>query len=279
VDLEPVVRDAFAYVRSGDAPRLRLDLDPLPFVVEADPGQLRQVLTNLLQNSAEAMGHRGEIRVVARRESGFDVVTVEDEGPGIPEALRMRVAGVRAARHDQGQGHRPRLADLPADRRASRGHDRGRRGPQARSRGAIAAADARGIVMGDARSAAPAGSRAVRSILVVDDEKNIRTTLADILEERGHEVLTADCGEKAVKLCEKRSFDVILMDVRMPGMDGFEAFRVIRRQRRDARVIMMSAYGMHVFQRVARDEGAAAFVQKPLQIERILSLIEQPQER
>ena len=129
--------------------------------------------------------------------------------------------------------------------------------------------------MGEARSAPPPGPRNVHSILVVDDEKNIRTTLADILEERGYEVLTADCGEKAVKLCEKRAFDVILMDVRMPGMDGFEAFRVIRRERRGARVIMMSAYGMHAFQRVARDEGAAAFVQKPLQIERLLSLIEE----
>ena len=117
-------------------------------------------------------------------------------------------------------------------------------------------------------------SSAVRSVLVVDDEKHIRVTLADILAEEGYEVGTADTGDQAVRMCQKRSFDVILMDVRMPGMDGFEAFRIIRRRRRDVRVIMMSAYGMNAFRRVARDEGAAAFVQKPLDVARLLRLID-----
>jgi signal transduction histidine kinase len=91
VDLEPLVRDAFASFQCGEGLRLQLDFDPLPYVVEADPVLLRQVLTGLLLNSIEAMGLRGEIRVVARREAGFDVVRVKDDGPGIPEALRSRV--------------------------------------------------------------------------------------------------------------------------------------------------------------------------------------------
>ena len=131
--------------------------------------------------------------------------------------------------------------------------------------------------MGEPPAGPAKGATAARTILVVDDEKSIRTTLADILEEEGFEVTTADCGEKAVKLCEKLPFDVILMDVRMPGMDGFEAFRVIRRRRHDVRVIMMSAYSMHAFQRVARDEGATAFVRKPLEIDRILGLLKKGQ--
>lgn len=117
------------------------------------------------------------------------------------------------------------------------------------------------------------GEVGVRSILVVDDERNIRTTLADILRDEGYEVLTADCGEKAVRVCQKRPFDVILMDVRMPGMDGFEAFRIIRDRHRDVRVIIMSAYGMSAFRRVARDLGATAFVRKPLDVGHVLKLI------
>ncbi len=116
-----------------------------------------------------------------------------------------------------------------------------------------------------------------RSVLVVDDEKNIRITLADILVGEGYEVRTADCGEKAVKLCHKRSFDIIILDVRMPGMDGFEAFRLIRRERRDICVIMMSAYSTQEFRRVALDEGAAAFLRKPLDVERVLELIRKAQ--
>ncbi len=115
------------------------------------------------------------------------------------------------------------------------------------------------------------------SVLVVDDEKNIRITLADILVGEGYEVRTADTGEKAVKLCHKRPFDVVLLDVRMPGMDGFEAFRLIRRERRDSCVIMMSAYSTQEFRRVALDEGAVAFLRKPLDVERVLELIGETQ--
>ena len=111
------------------------------------------------------------------------------------------------------------------------------------------------------------------SVLVVDDEKNIRSTLADILEGEGYQVTTADTGEKAIRLCHRRRFDVVLLDVRMPGVDGFEAFRRIRQQHDDACVIMMSAYSTQEFQHLALVEGAAAFLRKPLEVERMLSLI------
>jgi CheY-like chemotaxis protein len=127
---------------------------------------------------------------------------------------------------------------------------------------------------GVSRGGSEGRSSAVRSVLVVDDEKHIRVTLADILAEEGYEVGTADTGDEAVRICQRRSFDVILMDVRMPGMDGFEAFRIIRRRCHDVRVIMMSAYGMNAFRRVARDEGATAFLQKPLDVARLLRLID-----
>ncbi len=118
-----------------------------------------------------------------------------------------------------------------------------------------------------------------RSVLIVDDEKNIRITLADILVGEGYEVRTADTGEKAVKLCHKRAFDVVLLDVRMPGMDGFEASRLIRRERRGTCVIMMSAYSTQEFRRVAFDEGAVAFLRKPLDVERVLELIREARPR
>ena len=111
------------------------------------------------------------------------------------------------------------------------------------------------------------------SILIVDDEKNLRNTLADILTGEGYEVATAESGEKAVKMFEKRPYDLVLMDVRMPGMDGMEAFRIIRRRRRDAQVVMMSAYSMDHLRRRCLDEGAVAFVRKPLDVEGLVKLI------
>lgn len=110
-------------------------------------------------------------------------------------------------------------------------------------------------------------------VLVVDDEPNMRTTLADILQDEGYEVNTAANGEEAVEMCSKGDYDIVLMDVRMPGMDGVEAFRQIRRHKENVRIIMMSAYSVDELKEAALDEGAIAFLSKPLDVERVVKLI------
>ena len=111
------------------------------------------------------------------------------------------------------------------------------------------------------------------SILIVDDEKNMRTTLADILADEGYEVATADSGERALELVDKRAYGLVLLDIWMPGMDGMEVFRHIRRKKTGAQVVLMSAYSMELARRQALDEGAIAFVRKPLDVENLLKLI------
>ena len=115
--------------------------------------------------------------------------------------------------------------------------------------------------------------RRAASVLIVDDEKNMRKTLADILGEEGYQVAAAATGEEAVELCSKQDFDVVLMDVRMPGMGGVEAFRQIRRHREGVRVILMSAYDMDRLKEAALDEGAIAFLAKPLDLQKVVQLI------
>jgi two-component system, NtrC family, response regulator HydG len=110
-------------------------------------------------------------------------------------------------------------------------------------------------------------------ILVVDDEKNLRFTLAEILQDEGYEAHEAATGEEAVTLCEEERFDVVLLDVRMPGMDGIEAFRRIRRHHETARIILMSAYTVDDLKRAALDEGAIAFLAKPLDIQQVIALV------
>lgn len=111
------------------------------------------------------------------------------------------------------------------------------------------------------------------SVLIVDDEKNMRITLSDILLEEGYRVTTASTGEEAVSLCEQHGFDVILMDVRMPGINGVEAFRRIRRHREGVRVIMMSAYSVDDLKQAALEEGAIAFLPKPLDVQKVVAMI------
>lgn len=112
-----------------------------------------------------------------------------------------------------------------------------------------------------------------RTILVVDDEPNMRRTLRDILDHEGYDVSTAESGEQAVRLCRTREFDLVLMDVRMPGIDGLEAFRQIRRRREGARIALMSGYAVEQLELAAMREGVLAFLRKPMDPAEMLALI------
>jgi DNA-binding NtrC family response regulator len=112
-----------------------------------------------------------------------------------------------------------------------------------------------------------------RRVLIVDDEINMRKTLAEILRDEGFSIATAGTGEEAVALCREQRFEVVLMDVRMPGMSGVEAFRQIRRHQEGVRVILMSAYSIEDLKEAALDEGAIAFLSKPLDLDQVISLV------
>ena len=115
-------------------------------------------------------------------------------------------------------------------------------------------------------------------ILIVDDELSMRTRLAAILRAEGYEVDTAADGLAAVEPCPRKSYEVILMDVRIPGLDGVEAFRRIRRHREGVRVFLMSAYGVDDLKQLALAEGVVAFLDKPLDIDKVIWLIQESQE-
>lgn len=116
------------------------------------------------------------------------------------------------------------------------------------------------------------------SVLIVDDEPGMLRTLSAILEREGYVVTTAEDGERAVRLNEEQKFDVVLMDVRMPRKNGIEAFREISRQRPETRFILMSAYGQDDLKQVALEDGAIAFLDKPLEIDQVLRLIREAPE-
>jgi DNA-binding NtrC family response regulator len=110
-------------------------------------------------------------------------------------------------------------------------------------------------------------------VLIVDDETNLRTTLADILAEEGHEVETAGDATTAVARCSEKKFNVVLMDVRLPDFDGVEAFRRIVHRQCSARVILMTAYSAHGLKEAALREGAIAFLTKPLDVDKLIRLV------
>lgn len=77
-------------------------------------------------------------------------------------------------------------------------------------------------------------------ILVVDDDAAVQLTIRLLLERAGHSVVTADDGRKGVALCQTGDFDLLFLDIFMPGMDGFETMRVVRQHRPQIPIIVIS---------------------------------------
>jgi len=113
------------------------------------------------------------------------------------------------------------------------------------------------------------------NILVVDDLRSMRLTLGGILEDEGHNVVTAENGYQAIEAAKEIHFDVIFMDIKMPGINGVQTFREIKKVDPKAAVIMMTAYSVEDLVKEALEEGAYAIVYKPFDINRIIAIIEE----
>ncbi len=117
------------------------------------------------------------------------------------------------------------------------------------------------------------------NILVVDDLRSMRLTLGGILEDKGHNVVTVENGYQAIEAVRKTHFDTIFMDIKMPGINGVQTFREVKKIDPKAAVIMMTAYSVEELVKEALEEGAYAIVYKPFDIDRIIAIIEEVLEK
>jgi len=117
------------------------------------------------------------------------------------------------------------------------------------------------------------------NILIVDDEIDLLETLGDIFESEGYNVTMMEDGSKAIELLKKKYFDIILMDLKMPGITGVESFREVKRLHPSAAVIMMTAGSVGQEIKEAMEAGVEAVVDKPFNVKRLVTTIESILER
>jgi two-component system, NtrC family, nitrogen regulation response regulator NtrX len=113
----------------------------------------------------------------------------------------------------------------------------------------------------------------MHNILIVDDEVSIRHSLKDVLEEEGYKTVGAESGEACLETLRKVNFDVVLLDVWLPGIDGLETLEKIRDMEATSEVIMISGHGTIETAVRATKLGAYDFLEKPLSIEKTLIVI------
>ena len=113
----------------------------------------------------------------------------------------------------------------------------------------------------------------MHNILIVDDESSIRQSLQGVLEDEGYKVSAAESGETCLEVLRKRAFDVVLLDVWLPGMDGLETLEKIRETENAPEVIMISGHGTIETAVRATKLGAYDFLEKPLSVDKTLILL------
>lgn len=113
------------------------------------------------------------------------------------------------------------------------------------------------------------------SILIVDDDHGMTETMSDILDDKGYDIAVAGDGYRAIEMIRERAYDIALMDIRMPGINGVDTFKKIKQINPSTKVIMMTAYSVEDLVKEALREGAYGVMYKPLNIDKVVESIEQ----
>ncbi|MGP0065601.1 MAG: response regulator [Isosphaeraceae bacterium] len=112
------------------------------------------------------------------------------------------------------------------------------------------------------------------TILVVDDDADTCRNMADLFGDRGYAIETAECGNAALVKAERHSYDLALLDLRMPGMDGLTLCEHLKRLQPRMVTMLVTAYGGGEVDKRARVAGARHVLLKPVHFPRLLTLVE-----
>jgi PAS domain S-box-containing protein len=288
VQLGEVIESALESVRPlidarGHALRVSAPGEP-PLLLHADFTRLVQVLLNLLSNAAKYTPEGGEISLEAAREGHEVVIRIRDNGSGIAPELLPRVfdlftqASPSLDRGDGGLG-----IGLTLVRRLTELH------------GGTVEAFSRGVGAGtecvvrlpllhggsepadSPREAQPGAAGEIRGqrILVVDDNRDAAESLKLLLRLCGHDASAAHDGPEALALARALRPSLVLLDIGLPGMDGYELARRLREEplHKDARLVAMTGYGQMTDRERSSGAGFFAHLVKPVSLEALNALL------
>jgi CheY-like chemotaxis protein len=282
IDVTDLVRRALLGTQAAMAQHqlsLQLEIAEQPLVVEADAVRLEQILVNLLNNAIKYTPAHGRIEV--------HVLALEDEAQ-----VRVRDNGVGIA-----PDMLPRVFDLFAQAEGTLDRAKGGMGigltlvrSLVQLHGGRIEAESEGLGLGSTfivhlprsrerslpshRAPTPRTKTAQRQVLIIEDNDDSRELLASVLRRRKHEVETAVDGPSGVERALRRSFSAILIDIGLPGLDGYAVARALRAQLgHDVLMIAVTGYGQPEDKQRALDAGFDAHLTKPVELGRLEHLL------
>lgn len=256
-----------------------------PVYLDADLTRLAQVLSNLLNNAAKYMDHGGRIWLTAERQSDFVVIRVKDAGIGIPAEMLPRIfdmftqvdGSLERSQGGLGIGLTlvQRLVDMHGGAVEARSDGPGK-GSEFLVRLPVAAAHKnREASTPDAEKVAPRKCR----ILVVDDNRDAADSLGMLLRMMGNQVHTAHDGLEAVGAAATFQPDLVLLDIGLPKLNGYEVARRIRKQEGGADMILiaLTGWGQEEDRRLSKEAGFDHHMTKPVEfavLQKLLATLE-----
>jgi DNA-binding response OmpR family regulator len=111
-------------------------------------------------------------------------------------------------------------------------------------------------------------------ILIIEDDAEMRSLLADFLKEEGYETDSADNGSEAFRTLAREPFDLVITDIRMPGLTGFDILSAIKKFQFEIPVIVITAFGGEEVYRRATARGADGYLEKPIHFDKLRALIQ-----
>jgi PAS domain S-box-containing protein len=287
IPIANIITRAVEAARPGiDSAQHTLDIDSIDstLIIDGDEIRIAQALTNILNNAARYTDRGGRISIsVSSRKTGDHrsaLITVRDNGRGIPPHLLNAIFGMfvqgqnKTANADSGLGVGLALArsiiELHHGTLQAKSRGQGHGSEFVIEIPLVAVPEA-----ANDSSARKPGS-AVRRILVVDDNVDAATMVAYFFNQLGHNVYTAHSGDEALRINATFLPEIILLDLGMPGIDGLEVARRIRRQRfaHDPIIVALTGWGKPDDERHTKEAGFDRHFLKPMEEAQLLRLLE-----
>jgi PAS domain S-box-containing protein len=283
VDLNDVINHTLEFTKvkwhdeaasKGVKIHIAKELSPLLPPVAGSASELREVFVNLVNNAIDALPHGGEIRVKTFMNNGHVVGVVTDNGVGIPKDIQGKIfdpffttKGVQStglgmsasygiiARHSgtitlesvegKGSAFTVKLPQHEATIRESKDVE---------------------ILPEQKRRA---------TILVIEDEEDVRELLKDILTDGGHVVEFSADGQKGIELFRQKRFDLVFTDLGMPGMSGWQVAESIKKIRQETPVALITGWEVKQKDSELKESGVDLVVKKPFRVNEVLQLVQE----
>ena len=242
----------------------------LPHVM-GNPSELREVLTNMIFNSIDAMPAGGKMAIETRCVDNEVQIQVTDTGTGIPKEVRRKIfdpffttkgvvsdgLGLSIAysiisRHD---------GRIDVDSEEGKGTTFTINLPVPRE---VKEKKVEDVISRDADRA---------NILVIEDEEIVRNILSESLKSGGHNVMKASSGKEGLELFSKEKIDLVFTDLGMPGISGWEVAKFIKAKDPTVPVALITGWGVQIDDEKVKESGVDLVICKPFKIEQVLDLV------